>query len=542
MARPPVPSIPLAAAIGIVCAGLVYFSVYPADASVSSDDGAYVLAARAINEGDWSVPHVVSGEDPDGALYPFRNAVVTDQGFFPYARRPIWVIALAGADALGGVMGLHLLVLLAAGAGIAGTGLLGRVAGSAPSGALASLVMLLSPLTYHALQLWGHAAVVALLSLVYAGAAAAIARPSANALPALALAVTTAAALAVAVHASALPFVAGVVVVLAVHGVRVRRAAPLVMSAMIGSVAAVVHIGSGRIGAAITGGTSEISGRSDSSLAASSRVEGLLDTFVTHPRADRLTTIIALVAVGLTAGSVVVARRKGRTIIVLLGTAAGCWIVRSSIDADAMATGLLAAWPVALLAGVRPWRQWSSAERHLAVAVLIGAAIVALTQYDQGGGLNWGGRFLSGAIPVLAVLVAGGLTHISREAQDGRVIVVVALVLAVVTTGASLRADATIRTRHDRVASLAVDGQQTPVVLTGSEELPRGAWRTVDRIDWLLVAPDRLGGIAETISILRAADITEFTVFRLDPEDYETLTGRDASEQPLEGELVRLDR
>lgn len=530
-------TIPLAAAAVLLCGGLTYFVVNAADASVSSDDGAYVLAARAVQDGGWSVPHVVSEVDPEGLVYPFRGSEVTDTGFYPYVRRPAWVLVLAGADAVAGVIGMHVLILMASAAAVIGGGWLGRLVGGPSTGALTALCLLLSPLTYHALQLWSHAVVVACMVFVYVGAASASLQPRCR--PPVILGVL-AACIGAAVHASALPFTCAVAVVIGMRGLLSRQLLPMVYGGLTGAGSVGVHFVSGRIASSITGGNSQTGSRATNAVSGG-RIEGLVDTFVTHPYSNHLNSAIAVVSVLLVAGAVLATRRRSPLAVGLLAAAAGCWIVGSAIDADAMATGLLAGWPVVVLVAVRPWRDWSVFERDLAAVVVVGLVIVALTQYDEGGGLNWGGRFIVGALPVLALFVASALHARFTVNPGGRALALAALTLALVVTGASVRADSEIRRRHDRVADLAIEAQRSAVMVTSSVHLPRGSWRTVDEIDWILVAPESEGGIETTVALLRRAGIREFTAFRLDPEPYASLTGRDADDQPLVGELIELD-
>lgn len=528
---------PLAVGAVFFAAGLAYFAVAPGDASVSSDDGAYVLAARTVSEGGWNLPHVVADADPEGAVYPFINADITAEGFFPYTRRPVWVWMLAGADAIAGVWGMRLLVLAGAAIAVVASGRLGRLIGDRRAAVTSAALAALSPIGFNGLQLWGHAVAVGGLSLMYLGVASVLLRHRQQWLFPMGV---LGASAAVAVRSDALAFAGAAALVVVATGARRRRVTAVVAGGSLGLASLVTHLLSARHSAAVIGRATDAGGRNSSGAIAGDRVHGLIDTFVTNPGIDRGPSLIVLVALVLVGLAVFAARRCSPAAAALLVTAMGGWVLRTAIDLDALVTGLLAAWPVVLLLAVRPWSRWNAVERELLAAVSVAAVAVALSQYQEGGGLNWGGRFLSGALPVLTVLTAAALTDLQERWDGGRNVLVAGLVLAAVTTAASVGADWWIRHRHDEVVSAAVRGQRSPVMLTSSAALPRLAWRTTDRIDWLLVAPDDAGGIEKTIAILRAAEVLEVTAFRLDPDDYEVFTGRAAVEQSDDGELVRV--
>ncbi len=87
-----------------------------------------------------------------------------------------------------------------------------------------------------------------------------------------------------------------------------------------------------------------------------------------------------------------------------------CLAVADAAARDDFVTGLLAAWPIVLLPGpVRLDGTQPSAERALLGGCLAVRPRVLATQYAEGGGLEWGGRFLSPVLVPLAVVAAAGL-------------------------------------------------------------------------------------------------------------------------------------
>jgi hypothetical protein len=119
--------------------------------------------------------------------------------------------------------------------------------------------------------------------------------------------------------------------------------------------------------------------------------------------------------------------------------------------------------------------------------LLVGAAAfvaaVLATQYAGGGGLEWGGRFLSPVIVPLAAVAAVGLCTVGRRAA-------VALAVVAAMTGAMGLGVVWAR-RHDHDRLIVAIGRRHPaVVVTDLPPLPRLAWRTHDQIAWWLVDED----------------------------------------------------
>ena len=101
----------LTMAVSAVIAGLVFFAVFPADSSVTSDDGAYELTVEALRQdGSWSVDYVLDDADPAGIGAPFARAKPTDEGYFLSTKRPLWIVLLFAADAVDGIIGQRLLL------------------------------------------------------------------------------------------------------------------------------------------------------------------------------------------------------------------------------------------------------------------------------------------------------------------------------------------------------------------------------------------------------------------------------------------------
>lgn len=524
----------IAAIVGAyLLAGAAWFVVHPPDASVTMDDGAYALAVAQLREGTWELPYPAARADPDGVAYPYPNAERSDEGYFPYVRQPAWVLALHVGDVLGGAAGMRLLVVAVAGLAVAVTAALARVAGDPSSGVLAAALVALSPLAFNGLQLWAHATGALGLAVLMVGATRSMEAELSAGNVAMAVAGAAVASLARA-DAGLFALAAGVVVVAV--GCRRRQWSLCGVGVLIGATAAAAQLSSAMVAGRLTGGAG--SGAATDPRGAGGLVERLQPALGTVLSTASSTAGYGLTLVGVlaVAGAVVLWRRGDpRAGVVLMTIAAIAWAVRLVAATDELATGLLGAWPVALVLALGPWSSWSDSEKRLLAVVLIGAVAVLATQYDVGGGANWGGRFLSSALPLLAVLVASRLVRAARcHGREGSRFVAATLVVAALTTAASLALDSYYRIQTDeRVEEVAamVAGRW---VVTSSRALPNLAWRTADEVRWLRV-PSRSDGGADRLRVILAdLGVQEVLAYRVDDSALRALRrGGGSTAEPL---------
>lgn len=502
---------------GIALFAVLWFSVFSAESSVSSDDGAYALHVRALNDRDsWSVPHVLAEADPAGLTYPYQNSAISDQGFFPAARHPVWVAVLrAGAD-VGDVVGMRVPPLLGLLVAVGGAASMAGIVHGRDARWVGALVAAGSPLLFHALQLWAHAAVAGAIAVAMAGALTLL-RDEVS--PWWLAATVGGVATAAALRADGFIFAVAVAGVIGLVGLLRRRLTLVGAGAVVGLASAFSFALVARYGGSIVGPGSD-SGISSSraSGVAGGRVRGIVHTFLST--ADSVESLVLLVVAFVVAGYAVLQLRRGkdREAQVLFLVAAGAWVVRIALYPREMASGLLGAWPIVLLAFARPRPSIDRSEWHLLGMVLVGSLGVAVTQYDEGGGLNWGGRFLAPAIPALAVLITGGLLALARSSA-GRAVLPSVVVLAAVSVVGSLVFDASVRERnHDAVQRVA--DVRTPVI-TSSVPLPRLAWSTYPEVQWLQVpfdGQDEKRGARVLLRLLRETEIESVVLFGVSPE------------------------
>ena len=132
--------------------------------------------------------------------------------------------------------------------------------------------------------------------------------------------------------------------------------------------------------------------------------------------------------------------------------------------------------------GPRGWR-----DRVVLAAMAGFLAAVLLTQYAEGGGLEWGGRFLSPmVVPVAVLAVIGFRRRLARLPRPDRGLATACLSLvAVATAGLGISTIAVGQAANDRVIA-AFSRHPAPVMVTTVPDLGLLAWRTHDQLTWML--------------------------------------------------------
>ncbi len=525
------------AALGTLLAVLV--PVVGTATSFSPDEGAAVIQARSLARGGgWAVEHPFAGIDPDDRFYPLAAAAPGTDGIAPFAKHPVYPVVLAGLERVGGApatVGLSVLGTLAA-AGLAA--LVAReVTGGLERPALWA-VGLGSPLLFDAYLLIGHALGAALATASVLFALKALHRPRGpSPVGASVAAAAGCAAGAVLLRSEALILAVALGASIALTGL-VRRQVTVVAGALavplagLAAALAEQQLQVAAIGAdpggvrppAVTGGVLE------------ARIEGFLNTWL-RPTSGSVSSgdLGLLLVVLLVATAGVVARHRPdrhrplvALVIAAVGFSAWAWMV----DVDRVVPGLLAAFPLAVVAIALVDRRVVAADGHLVLSATAGLFMAGTlaTQYREGGSAEWGGRYFALAVPLVAVLAVDALARLAprlpsvsrRWAAAG--LVTCSLLLA-------LGALASLRHVHEatgrllqRIATTAAstvpgDARAEPVILSAYPNLPRLAWPTYDRQRWLHNPDDDLGG--DLAARLRQAGVRELVFIGQEPDDTE---------------------
>jgi hypothetical protein len=234
-------------------------------------------------------------------------------------------------------------------------------------------------------------------------------------------------------------------------------------------------------------------------------VAGRLESFRTTilwpgepPRGAMLAAAVLLLLVGgvATLGSDTVRRfgpaLMGASSLVLVAVAVGEH--QALVPGLAITTALI---PLALVTGFGRASLAVDERRLVAIAALAGAAIW-LTQYAEGGGVEWGGRYFAVLLP-LAVPVAVRVLASVSEGMDwrrvfcGAIVIHVGLMSIVAARTVTVRsagADAVLAKIQEvappvRLASSPDDLR--PVVITGDFALPRIDWRRYEEKRWVFL-------------------------------------------------------
>lgn len=462
------------------------------DAAFTSDEGAYAIQVHRLDRGSWVDRYALADVDPDGDWYPFVNSVRGDGGWYLYAKHPLYPVAqLAAVRAVGEVAGLHLLPLVAA-LGVAAAAWLLAAEVDGRMARPAFWLVALGPVLVNAHVVWAHVPMAAVAGAAFvAGARVVTSGVTIGRVAVLGGGL----ALAVLLRAEGLLVAAGLAPVLGV--VRWRRAGfgAGVAAAAAAGLAPLAAVAVERwwvgtiVGVEI--GTQSVRQAEGSFLAG--RATGAWWTLFAggFERVASLVVVVLLAVLGWAA--VAAARDAGRrgALPVALLAAAGLGAVRLAVAPTDPVPALFAAWPLAF-AGLLLWRPGSAVERAMAASAGLTAIAVLATQYPEGGGFEWGGRFLLGLSVPVAVLAVAGLRRAlpSAGAPGAGLAVPAAGAVLVVFAVAGATILGQVQRRHDRVVGL-VDRTATaagaPVVVTTSPALPRLAWRLDPATRFLLV-------------------------------------------------------
>jgi len=376
------------------------------------DEAALYGQLDVLEDGGWTVPRPFPERDVDLEHLPMANSDVAGDRFAPFAKHPVHVLLARGADVVGGDVGVRLLssaALLMAGLGAA---LLARA--DPPTRNLAFWVTLgATPLLFDANLVVAHtlgAAVVAWLGVVIVRMRPGPRRWALTVAPAL---------LGGLLRNEVVLLVGAAAVVLGVVGLRRHSRRELIDAAglLIGGLGAFLLEpllvrwsigGEPGLDRAPTAGSTI-----GDVLAAAGR--SLLEVDATGGTPTGAFGLVACTA--LVAVAALQLRREvpDRGLLVLsgVGAAAGALLF---LREPHLVTGIVWAFPaLMLLAGGAPDRISSSTDRTLLVVCALFALLVASTQYSQGGGLEWGWRYVAVAIPLVTPVLARSVIEAWRR-------------------------------------------------------------------------------------------------------------------------------
>ncbi len=493
-----------AAALALVLLALL--PLMATGSAFTSDEGAYALQAQSLDDGDWVYDYRAAPLDPERANFPLPFSARAGDSFFAYVSHPAYPVLLAAGRRLAGpVLGFHLVPLLGALLAAAAAWLLAAELDPG-SRRLAFWLVAAGPVVANGYLLWAHS-----LSAALAGAAVALAVRVVRRGP---RPLAVAGGLALALAAGALLRSEGVllalVVAVAVAACRVRRdgipRAGALLLALVGPTGLAVLVERWWTAAIVGGASGNLQLRANSGPYLEGRITGAWHELFNSHYEDATSMLPVLLTLGLVVGLGSIALKRWgpdsrRDLTVVAVSVVALVAARVILFPHETVTGLLAAWPLALLGVLLLSRSDRVPQVGLVLAVVAGfTGAILLTQYPEGGGLEWGGRFLSPVGVPLGVLAAIGLRQrLGRlPSPDRRWAAGCLSVVGVATALLGILTIADGRAGHDGIVA-AIGRHPAPVMVTTVPGLPRVAWRTHERQAWMLTDTAGLPGLLDRL-------------------------------------------
>ncbi|HVV36711.1 MAG TPA: hypothetical protein VHC63_08940 [Acidimicrobiales bacterium] len=489
---------PLIAHAGVLAACLLGLMVLVGtNASLSEDEGAALVQARQLAEHHtWVDPHPLPTVDPSGAFYPYRLADVGTDGPVPFGRHPLYAVVLAGLWRLGHNNAVIMLSLAGTVAAALAAAVLARRFDERLARPALWAAGLGTPLFFDSFLAIAHTVGAALAGwLVVAVTRRAGDRPL----------------LGVVVGA----VLAGVLVMVRTEGVLFVGVAALVAFAFTEYRVAAVAAGAGGVvgfvanlawerhifGASVTV-VSSTGGAVAQSHDLMSRARGAYTTLLrySYPNGARA-NVLLLVAFVVVAVAGLLARRRRDLAAALTGVAALLVLLRALSGTAPVVPGLFVVCPVLWAAVWSGGFSWRDRAVRVFVALLVGfAAAVVATQYERGGGIEWGGRYFALGLPVAIAVAVRAFLAAPRAVVAG---------LAAVSLAFAALAASALRSTHEHTHELLAAIPKHGLAITTAGLLPRLDWPNVDTRQWLLVEPAK---VPVVLRRLRAAGVGRVAV------------------------------
>jgi hypothetical protein len=486
------------------------------DGAFISDEGSYVTQARALTDRGWDVGYAFDHDDPSGAFTPFHASVRSADGTFAYVDHPLWPALLAGgSEALGEDLGVRALGVVSLVLAAVVAWAIARAVSQDAAAPWAFWLAAASPLLASAWVTWAHVPSAVGGGLLVLG----LLRAPDGARWVLVAAAGAMASVLLRSESLLWAAAACTAMVVVERSWRALRAGVVVSAAALlgllidgGWRAAIVGPAAPADAGSVTGDLAVRSG----GASVADRLGGLRLTLVDGAFGSTSAKLVAVLG-GVLALLAVLSWRSGRrsppagVLLVLSAAALALRVLTHPADP---VPGLLLAAPTLLLAAVVPLRREL---RWPLLAVGLFVAAIGATTYPEGGSLQWGGRYLSPALPVLAAAAGVGLA--AALAQGGRRAAWLAggaVTLMVVQAGGAVVAPDQLR--RDTSAAVAVAVSAGPDVL-----LANG--RQIARLDlegwpdrcWLATPKDPSSqDVRDALDLLRAAEVRQVTYVGFD--------------------------
>jgi hypothetical protein len=474
--------VPLAGHVGalVLILGLA-LALTERGSGFTADEGSYAMQAEAVAGGQWEIEWPFRSADPEARHFPYHGGRITADEEYAYVSHPAWPAVLSVARGVGPEeVGLRLVPLASVVvAAMAGWGV-ARYLGGAGAAPWAFWVVGTSPILADGLMLWAHAPAAAAAGLAVLAALIVSERGRRPWWIVLGGSVVV----GVLLRSESLLFAGALAGTLGLAGLR-RRDPRLLGAGVLSAMAALGALAAERQWISSIAGDAGrgLAARGDGEGWLAGRVEGAGIALLEGADASTAGTLCSTAALGLVVlAAVSLVRGPGRggpPTLLLLGGAAVLTGLRLVVAPDDPVAGLLVAWPVAALVGAGITGS-SARTRVLLLGTAAYALAVLITQYDDGGGLQWGGRYLAPLVVPVGAVVGGVIaTHLRDRSRRQAVAALLCLtaVLGLVVTDQVRRSNADAM---DQLASVDSD-----IVLVAGEQLARLDWAHWPERCWL---------------------------------------------------------
>lgn len=381
-------------------------------------DEAALYGQLEVMEGDgWTVPRPFPDRDPSAEHVPMARSDTAGDEYAPFAKHPVHVLVARAAHLAGGEIGvrmlssLSLVVAAVAAAVLAGGNRLRRRTAF-------WLTLVASPLLFDSNLVVAHTLGAAVAGALFATALRCRRSPASHA------AVFVLALLGGLLRNELLLLVGAGAVVLGLRALRRRSSSDaLVASTMLVGAGAAYIFEPLLVRRAIGAGAGLETAPTAGAAARDVVTAATRSLFEVNASAATTTGILGLVVCGVLVAvtAVLAARREPDRQLVLV--VAGLALVASVVflAQPHLVTGLVWAFPglLLLIAAASGGFSLDDHIRTAALASALFAVLVAATQYSQGGGLEWGWRYVAVAIPLLTPAVAQVVAYLWRDRRTG---------------------------------------------------------------------------------------------------------------------------
>ncbi|MBV9041304.1 MAG: hypothetical protein JOZ68_09875 [Acidimicrobiia bacterium] len=503
-----------------------------------SDEGSAALQARTLNrDGTWILHQPLARIDPQDRADPLPYVEAGPKGRAPYAKHPLYPLLLAGASRLAGNTGYYLLSLAGTVLAAIGAAALARRIGTRPALSL-WVAGVGTPLFFYAFVLQAHSLGAAAAVAAMVGALAALEKPT---IPRL-VAIFGLIAFAAALRSEADLFAGGVAIGALVVGWKGRRGAAVAVAVVAAAAPIVVRLVEREFLIRVVGSGAAAVSAPGKRSGLTTPIRGFYSTWLAPTNQGNFRLGVALaIALGLVAGAALAARRPGRASVVVacLGGALVAyvsWFVKApAVPVDGLAIVFPAGWAAIWAFGRSELER--PASRFAVVALVVFVLAVVLTQYPEGGGPEWGGRYflvgLAVAAPVAIVVLVRVRGQSLAVASASRAALALCVMIAVVIAWGGVRA---LRQTHANSKELLAvvekagrsapspfgpHADRRPVVVTTVPLIPQLLWEGYDRFQWLAPSSQDL---AEYGQRLAAAGTARLVLIAADaPKDVPSL-------------------